>query len=459
MRKILSLFLTLCLFLTPVHAMAEGTYTQVQISDISLSIGDMENPISLGMSLLLTMLNGDKGASLSLAVNDGQNNTLAASGISMDANGLTVLIDGMQSVYHLSYEALAELYPEEAGISPENLEKMFNRPVTANHEELASPFTTFAEHLAGICNEVLAEAEQTPIGVEAVNVFDAEYELQRVDLLIPAEGMQKVCLALLDEVSALAAEYPDQFAIDQDMLAQVRDELDCPEVTMYLWYNEDRSVVRMESDLYSASGEYIMTVVGELLNTEAEGLCFQISLLDGSTTEEGLYFVQDPSGAKQFGFFVNSIDTFDNTEQTVDLYFGSDTYEDLDSLYTVLSYTDDWSTTELGCRYIYQDFSEDSVEQYGGYLIIWYDTYDDQMVQTDSYNLGFTMDISRGSYDTDGTLSTDGAASIVEIDQMSDEDIQQTQAELNRVLQKFILDATGDPGVRQLVILFSGMFA
>lgn len=466
MRKILSLLLTLCLFLTPVHAMAEGTCTQVQISDISLAIGDMENPITFGLSLLLTMLSGDKGASLSLSVNNAQNNSLAAGGVSMDANGLTVLIDGMQSVYHLSFESLAALYSEQTGVSPDELETLFNdelekllnRPVTANNEGLTNAFTTFAEHLTGICNEVLSEAEQTPIGVEAVSVFDGEYELQRVDLTVPAEGMQKVCLALLDEMSALAAEYPDQFAIDQDMLTQVRDELDCPEVAMHLWYNEDRSVARAESDLYNASGKYIMTVVVEFLNTETEGMYFQISALDGSTGEESFYFARDPSGAKQFGFYIDSIDACGNTEQTIDLYFGSDTYEGSDALYAVLSYTDGSGTTELGCNYIYQDFSEDSVKQSSGYMIVWYDIYDDEMVQTDSSNFSFTMDISRESYDTDGTLSTEGVASIVEIDQMGEADIQQAQTELNGVLQNLIIGAVSDPGILQLFMLFSGMF-
>lgn len=465
MRKILSLFLTLCLFLTPVHALAEGTCTQMQISDISLSIGDMENPISIGMSVLLTLLNGDKGTSLSLSVNNAQNNSLAAGGVSMDANGLTALIDGMKTAYHLSYEALAAPYSEQVGMSLNQLGMLSNPSVTANSEELANPFptfaehfTTFAEHFTDLCNEVFTEAEQTPVGVEAVSVFDEEYELQRVDLTVPAEDMQKVCFALLDEISALAAEYPNQFAIDQDMLTQVRDELDCPEVTFYYWYNEDRSVGRIESDLYTTSDEYIMTVVVESLNTETEGRCCQVSFLDGSTTEEGFYCIIDPSGARQYGFYVNSIDAFENTEQTIDLFCGYEPYKDSKSLYAVLSYTDGSGTTELGCNYVYQDISEDPVEQYSGDTIIWYDIYDDQMVQTDSSNLRFTLDISRGSYDTDGTLSTQGVASIVEIDRMSEADIQQAQAELQGVLQNFIIGAMSDPGVLQLFMLFSGMF-
>lgn len=465
MKKILSFLLVLCLFLTPVHALAEGTYTQVQISDINLAFSDLEDPISIGLSLLLTSLSGDKGASLSLAVNDAQANMLAWGGISMDANGLTALIDGIQTAYHLSYEALDGPYSEQVGMSFNQLGMLSNGSVTANNEELANPFSTFSERfttlaelLTDICNEVLTEAEQTLIGIETVSVFDEEYELQRVDITVSAEDMQKICFAFLDEISALAAEYPDQFAIDQDMLTQLRDELDCPEVTYHYWYNEDRSVWRVEADLYTTSDEYIMTVVVESLNTEAEGQCFQVSFLDGSTTEEGFYFIIAPSGARQYGFYIDFFDASGNTEQSIKLFFGFEPYKDSNSVYAVLSYTDDSGTTELGCKYVYQDISEDPVEQYSGHMIIWYDIYDDQMVQTDSYSLGFTMDISHGSYDTDGTLSTEGVASIVEIDQMSDEDFQQAQAELNDFLQNFILEATADPGVRQLLMLFSGMF-
>lgn len=456
MRKILSLLLTLCLFLTPVHAMAEGTCTQVQISDISLAIGDLDNRITLGMSLLLTMLSGDKGASLSLAVNDAEDNSLAAGGVSVDANGLTVLIDGMQSVYHLSYEALAALYPEEAGMSPDQLEKMFNLPVPANNEELPNSFTTFAEHLTGICNEVLSDAEPAPTGVETVSVFDAEYELQRVDLTVPAEAIQKVCLALLDEMSALSVGASDPFATARDELTDIDQDL-----TMRLWYNEDRSVVRVESDLYTADGEFLMPLVGEFLESETEGVFFQISTLesrDESTVQTGVFTNKDLSGAVQFGLFADSFDANGDMENTLQLLFGSDTYDDSDSLYAALSSTDASGTTELGCRYIYQYFSEDPIDLYSGYLLSWYTTYDDQMVKTDSNGLGFVLNIVRGSYDTDGTLSTEGVASIVEIDQMSEADIQQAQAELQGVLQNFIMGAMSDPGVQQLFILFSGMF-
>lgn len=463
MKKFLSLLLTLCLFLTPVHAMAEGTCTQVQISDISLAFGDLENPITLGMSMLLTMLSGDKGASLSLSVNDGQNNSLAAGGISMDANGMTVLIDGMQSAFHLSYEAIAALYPEEAGMSLNQLGMLSNHPVTANKEELVNPFaasaedfTAFAEHLTSICIEVLGEAEQTPIGIETVSVFDAEYDLQRVDLTIPAEGIQKICLTLLDEVAALATVSPDQLAEARDKLAGIDQGL-----TMRLWNNEERSVGRIETDIPAQNepnGEYMTYLVGEFVNTETEGMNFQISILDGSTIEEGFYYSKDPSGATQYGFYADVLDADGDVEETLDLYFGSGTYEDSDTVYAVFSNTDALGTAEFGCNYIYQDLSSDAVEQYGGNFVIWFDTYDDQMVQTNSNSLHFALDIVRGSYDTDGTLSPQGITSIVEIDQMSDKDIQQAQTELLGVLQKFLMGAVSDPGVQQLIILFSGMF-
>lgn len=469
MRKILSLLLTLCLFLTPMHAMAEGTCTQVQISDISLAIGDMENPITFGLSLLLTTLNGDKGTSLSLSVNNAENNTLAAGGVSVDANGLTWLISGMQTAYHLSFESLAALYSEQTGVSPDeletlfndDLEKLLNRPVTANNEEVTNSFQMSAEHLISICNEVLSDAEQTPIGVETVSVFDAEYELQRIDFTIPAEGMQKVCLTLLDEMSALSVGPSDPFATARDELADLDRDL-----TMRLWYNEELGVARIESDIPTKSnvyigGEYMMPLVGEFMNTETEGINVQFYVLavdsvDGSTSEEGFYFSMDPSGATHSGFYIDFLDDGGDVEATFELSFGSGTYEDSNTAYIVFSCTEA-PVTAFGCNYIYQDLSEDPVEQSSGYLILWCDTYDDQTEQTDSYSLSFALDIVRGSYDTDGTLSPQGITSIVEIDQMSEADTQQAQAELQGVLQNFIMGAMSDPGVQQLFILFSGM--
>lgn len=459
MKKILSLLLALCLILTPAHAFAEGTCTQMQISDISLATGDLENPITLGMSLLMTMLSGDKGASVSLTVNDAQNNTLAAGGVSMDTDGLTYLISGMQTAFHLSYESLATLYTKQTGISPDELDPLFTNPIPDNQEDLPNPFTASAERLIDIYTEVFRETEQTPNGVETVSVFDAEYKLQRVDLTISSESLQKICFALLDEMSTLATNYPEQFSIDQETLAQLHDNLAYAaetDVPMRLWHSEDGSVTRVEADMYTASHELITTILSESLNTETDGDNWQISFIepgDGSVNP-AFYFGKGPSKDIQFVLYDYLLDINGDIENTLELSFGCGTYEDSDTLYMVLSGANDLGTTELGCNYIYQDLSQDSVTQYGGYVILWCDTYDEWMVQTDSLNFSFALDFIHGSYDTDGTLSTQGITSIVEIDQMSEADIQQAEAELNGVLQNFIMAAASDPGVQQLLMLF-----
>ena len=92
MKKFLSILLTLCLLLAPMGALAESGATQLTIDMIELTIGD-NDPIELDLSLLLTLLNGDAGQSLSLAVNDAEGNPILAGGLSVAEDGLTGVMD------------------------------------------------------------------------------------------------------------------------------------------------------------------------------------------------------------------------------------------------------------------------------------------------------------------------------------------------------------------------------
>ena len=107
MKKFLSILLTLCLLLAPMGALAESGATQLTIDMIELTIGD-NDPIELDLSLLLTLLNGDAGQSLSLAVNDAEGNPILAGGLYVAEDGLTGVINGMSSAYRISPEALQE---------------------------------------------------------------------------------------------------------------------------------------------------------------------------------------------------------------------------------------------------------------------------------------------------------------------------------------------------------------
>ena len=170
MKKFLSILLTLCLLLAPMGALAESGATQLTIDMIELTIGD-NDPIELDLSLLLTLLNGDAGQSLSLAVNDAEGNPILAGGLSVAEDGLTGVINGMSNAYRISPEGLQEALAsieEELGMP---VEDALNQ-ATASGQALIDALTPSLENLSQVISEVISEAEVTQGPVEKVSVLD-----------------------------------------------------------------------------------------------------------------------------------------------------------------------------------------------------------------------------------------------------------------------------------------------
>lgn len=206
MKKFLSILLTLCLLLAPMGALAESGATQLTIDMIELTIGD-NDPIELDLSLLLTLLNGDAGQSLSLAVNDAEGNPILAGGLSVAEDGLTGVINGMSNAYRISPEALQEALAsleEELGMP---VEDALNQ-ATASGQALIDALTPSLENLSQVISEVISEAEVTQGPVEKVSVLDKEYELQRADMTLTTEQFSRITAAFQQMLTDLQAVAP-----------------------------------------------------------------------------------------------------------------------------------------------------------------------------------------------------------------------------------------------------------
>ena len=456
MKKFLSILLTLCLLLAPMGALAESGATQLTIDMIELTIGD-NDPIELDLSLLLTLLNGDAGQSLSLAVNDAEGNPILAGGLSVAEDGLTGVINGMSSAYRISPEALQEALAsieEELGMP---VEDALNQ-ATASGQALIDALTPSLENLSQVISEVISEAEVTQGPVEKVSVLDKEYELQRANMTLTTEQFSRITAAFQQMLTDLQAAAPDQVDMDVDVsdLEGLETSLDAR-----VWANDDLSVARGEFDLnLTKDGETItLPLVLELVDNPQDGTNAELSL--AQTTDDGeavyaslSYSSVEVDGASSTAVMLSaySLDNQENEDQLFVSLHADTTAEGETSYMLTFNGGDNDDQFESGVYYSFANTEDEYGKNHDAYMNLWLTTIEDGAT-TAKYEIDFLLNLANRAYETDGTLAL--SLPVVDLDQMTDEQAEQAQNEISAVLQNAMFALMNDTGVQQLISLFT----
>ena len=455
MKKLLSVLLTLCLLLTPAFALAEGSVTQLEISQIELMIGD--ESFDFGLNLLLTLLCGDKGISLVVGVADDDGNSLAEAGLTADENGLTGMVDGMNNAYHITTEELMELassIEEELGMSlSDALDQALSQADTLQSEIEPLLEEAFTEIV-----EVLDESEAVEREDETVYVLEEEYLLHRADVTVSADQVSRVMdvvVTLLDKVQAL---YPDKIEVDVDDLQSLEGSLD-----VRLWMNDEATVYRGEFDLNLSNGDetFTLPIVLEMVDDEVNGLTCDLSTTI-TEDDDSLYFLisysrneGDEGVSQSLTLSMAEADAYEITNRAT-VVLSADT--DAEGETTLLCYidTDDGDEqNDMGVCYIYENTEEDDSFLHDAYMDLWYTSYMDGE-EVESYEVDFLLTVTRDATDLDGTLDLEGVP-LVNLSEMTEEQLEQAENELYSALQSLLLGLMNDTGVQQLITLFTGV--
>ena len=455
MKKLLSVLLTLCLLLTPAFALAEGSVTQLEISQIELMIGD--ESFDFGLNLLLTLLSGDKGISLVVGVADDDGNSLAEAGLTADENGLTGMVDGMNNAYHITTEELMELassIEEELGMSlSDALDQALSQADTLQSEIEPLLEEAFTEIV-----EVLDESEAVEREDETVYVLEEEYLLHRADVTVSADQVSRVMdavVTLLDKVQAL---YPDKIEVDVDDLQSLEGSLD-----VRLWMNDEATVYRGEFDLNLINGDetFTLPIVLEMVDDEVNGLTCDLSTTI-TEDDDSLYFLisyshneGDEGVSQSLTLYMAEADAYEITNRAT-VVLSADT--DAEGETTLLCYidTDDGDEqNDMGVCYIYENTEEDDSFLHDAYMDLWYTSYMDGE-EVESYEVDFLLTVTRDATDLDGTLDLEGVP-LVNLSEMTEEQLEQAENELYSALQSLLLGLMNDTGVQQLITLFTGV--
>ena len=428
MKKLLSVLLTLCLLLTPAFALAEGSVTQLEISQIELMIGD--ESFDFGLNLLLTLLSGDKGISLVVGVADDDGNSLAEAGLTADENGLTGMVDGMNNAYHITTEELMELassIEEELGMSlSDALDQALSQADTLQSEIEPLLEEAFTEIV-----EVLDESEAVEREDETVYVLEEEYLLHRADVTVSADQVSRVMdvvVTLLEKVQAL---YPDKIEVDVDDLQSLERSLD-----VRLWMNDEATVYRGEFDLNLSNGDetFTLPIVLEMVDDEVNGLTCDLSTTI-TEDDDSLYFLisysrneGDEGVSQSLCLSMTEADAYEITNQAT-VVLSADT--DTEGETTLLCYidTDDGDEqNDMGVCYIYENTEEDDSFLHDAYMDLWYTSYMDGE-EVESYEVDFLLTVTRDATDLDGTLDLEGVP-LVNLSEMTEEQLEQAENEL-----------------------------
>ncbi len=454
MKKLLSILLTLCLLLAPMGALAEGGATQLTIEMIELTIGD-NDPIELDLSLLLTLLTGEAGSSLSLAVNDAEDSPILAGGLSLAEDGLTGVVNGMSNAYRIAPEALQSVLAsieEELGMP---VGDAFNQ-ATASSQALVDALMPSLEAFTQEISGVLAEAEVTQGPVEKVSVLDREYELQRADMTLTAEQFSRITAALQKILTDLQAATPDQIDVDASDLEGLEGSLDAR-----LWANDDLSVARGEFDLnLIRDGETIaLPLVLELVDTPEDGTNAELSLAqvtdDGEEIYASLSYASvEADGASSTVVLLSAylLDSQENEDQLFISLRADSAAEGETSYMLTINGGENDDQFEAGVYYSFANTEDEYGANHDAYMNLWLNTVEDG-ASTGKYEIDFLLNLANRTYETDGTLAL--SVPVVDLEQMTAEQAEQAQNEIAAVLQNAMLALMNDTGVQQLISLFT----
>lgn len=455
MKKLFSLFLSLCLLLAPLGALAEGDQLSMPgsmnltIDEIDLTLG--EGTIRLDSSLALRLLYGDEGVTASLALNDADKLPILQGILQFGAEGLTGTLSGMSNSYRLSYETLQEMaaaFEEEMGMS---LEDSLNQIVT-RYQTVLDELTPAMENLGKVIDELGIEA--TEGGVEKVTVLGGEYELQRVDVTVTAEQFDRVLDAFLQILTDLQAAAPEL----EIEITEPEDDLQCS-FDMRVWTNEDASVQRCEYDYnLTVDGETVtLPVVFEMINDPEAGLRMEASVdktVDGETLEAALryYDVTENGGSSKTADFRVSFTEADGETEQLLLTFGSETTAsgESDRSFT-LHLEADGEQYDLGASYRSQNAEGQNSLSHDGRLNLWC-TMGEDAETAQRYGFGCHLNLA---VDSIGADEIEKPGSIIDVEQMTDEQAEQAETELSTVLQNALLTLMNDAGIQQIVSLFT----
>ena len=456
MKKLLSILLTLCLLMAPMGALAESGATQLTIDMIELTIGD-NDPIELDLSLLLTLLTGDAGSSLSLVVNDAEGTPILAGGLSVAEDGLTGVINGMSNAYRISPEMLQEALA--------SLEEELGMPVadalnqaTASGQALVDALNSSLESFSQVVSEVLSEVEVTQGPVEKVSVLDREYELQRTDMTLTTEQFSRITSSFLQILTDLQAAAPDQV----DMGVDVSD-LEGLETSMdaRMWANDDLSVARSEFNLnLTRDGETItLPLVLELVDNPEDGMNAELSLAkvmdDGEEVYASLsYSSVEADGASSATVMLSAylLDDQENEGQLFVSMSADTTAEGETSYMFTFNGGENDDQFEAGVYYSFANTEDEYGTNHDAYVNLWLNIVEDG-ASTGKYEIDFLLNLANRAYETDGTLAL--SIPVVDLEQMTDEQAEQAQNEISTVLQNAMLALMNDTGVQQLISLFT----
>lgn len=455
MKKLLSFFLTLCLLLAPLSALAEGDELSMPgsinltIDEIDLTLG--EETIRLDSSLALRLLYGDEDFSASLALNDAEKLPVLQGILQFGADGLTGTLSGMSNSYRLSYETLQELvasYEDEMGMSLEDsLDQFYTR-----YETVLDELTPAMENLGNVINEL--DIEMTDGGVEKVTVLGGEYELQRVDATVTAEQFDRVLDALLQIVTDLQAALPE---LDLE-ITESDEDLQCS-IDARVWTNEDASIMRGEFDCnLTVNGETVtLPVVLEKLVDPEAGLRVEASMdktVDGEALQAVLRYHAIPENggySNTADFRVSYTDASGETEQIL-LTFGNEMTASGESArsFTLHCEADD-ELADLGVSYRFQNAEGQDSLNHDGYLNLWF-AEGENAETAQRYGFGCHLNLTA---DSSGADEIGKPASIIDVEQMTDEQAEQAETELAAVLQNALFSLMNDTGIQQIVSLFT----
>lgn len=459
MRKLISILLTLCLLLTPVLAQAETVATQISLEQIGLRLGANAEPIELGLRLLLTTLTGDEGVSLLAAVQDEEDQALAAAGLVLDENGLTGIYDGMTNSYRLSMETLTELVTElESEIEDElgmPLQDVLTQ-ATTSVEQLQDTMTASLENCAQTFSQVFAEAEGTYNGMETVTVLGDEYSLESATLSLSQEQCAQILAAFEQVLLDVQSLYPEQVELDLSALEGLGATVD-----MRICLSEDETVVRYDVDLnLTWDGETLtLPFVLESVNNGEDGIQMDMSMLltEDDETVYALLSMESWEEEDVWGQdYLLGLVYLQADGTTESIYVDLGILEDTDGIvsYTLtMDVSDDEETYEIGGSYSYTS-TNDGLFSHDAYVDLWMNGTENGQTVVD-YEVDFLLSIQSFPMDASDLLVLDDS-SILDVEQMTDEQAEQAVSELADRLQSLWLGLMNDTGVQQLITLLGG---
>ena len=415
MKKLFALILALLLISSSALAGEDRSFA-VRATDIAFLPGDSDEVIDLGFELLFNYAVEEEGRELLLTLLQGGEAAEALMDLS-DTDGILLYLSGMANAYRASEEALSSSGADMAAYGY-YLEYMQDGQ--------------FQQGLIELLNRFLEQMEFTEQGKETVSVLDEETELTRMRFYAPPEALDQLrrdALQFLSGVPALGE------LIEEELDDGLLEDLPEPEsgLSGFLWTDDQWTKLRVMIEMPNV--EYDMPSPFYEMTREEGRLRLRISWDADDMSETTTFslmtgYADEATGAVRYGVATQTLSPFENSLMTICL----DRYDDRVEGYIGSSFSMDLSSWGMDGA-VNSAFSYKAVctpAEEPGKMAVVVSVYTDDNGETVEYGLSMNVTVEPGT-GRQAAQSLD--VPVLEIDQLTNEEINSAFTELDQVLE------------------------